>query len=56
MPENSITKPIFSIEGKMSNKDAGKVAVIMAWGKSISIVLGSSAGLIMALTALFKYI
>ncbi|ELW84593.1 hypothetical protein ACINWC743_A0840 [Acinetobacter sp. WC-743] len=27
----------------MSNKDAGKVAIIMAWGKSISLVIASTA-------------
>ncbi|MEN5171485.1 hypothetical protein ABE427_01920 [Acinetobacter higginsii] len=36
----------------MSTKDAGKVAIIMAYGKSISLVLGSLAGVITAITAL----
>lgn len=38
----------------MSEQDTGKVAVIMAWGKSISLVIGSVAGLIVAVTALAK--
>lgn len=46
----------FSIEGTMSEKDAGRVAVIMAWGKSISLVIGSITGGITAITALIKYI
>lgn len=50
--ENSNTKPNISIEGKMSTKDAGKVAIIMAYGKSISLVLASLGGLITAITAL----
>ena len=54
--ENGNTKPGISIEGKMSEKDAGRVAVIMAWGKSISLVVSSIAGAITAITALFKYI
>ena len=36
----------------MSTKDAGKVAIIMAYGKSISLVLASLGGLITAITAL----
>ncbi|WP_279390537.1 hypothetical protein [Acinetobacter junii] len=36
----------------MSTKDAGKVAVIMAYGKSISLVIASLGGLITAITAL----
>lgn len=52
-PNNDInTKPIISIEGKMSTKDAGKVVVIMAYGKSISLVIASLGGLIAAITAL----
>lgn len=39
----------------MSEKDTGRVAIIMAWGKSISLVLGSVAGLITAVAAIFKY-
>lgn len=54
--ENVNTKPGISIEGKMSEQDAGRVAIIMAWGKSISIVIGSIAGAITAITAFFKYI
>lgn len=50
--EDNTTKPNISIEGKMSTKDAGKVAVIMAYGKSISLVLASLGGLITAITAL----
>ncbi|MDQ1207287.1 hypothetical protein QE380_000210 [Acinetobacter baylyi] len=50
--ENSNTKPIISIEGKMSTKDAGKVAIIMAYGKSISLVIASLGGLISAITFL----
>ncbi len=30
--ENTNTKPVISIEGKMSSKDAGRVAIIMAIG------------------------
>ncbi|WP_266097178.1 MULTISPECIES: hypothetical protein [Acinetobacter] len=36
----------------MSTKDAGKVAIILAYGKSISWVLCSLAGVITAVTAL----
>jgi len=54
--ENVNTKPGISIEGTMSEKDAGRVAVIMAWGKSISLVIGSITGGITAITALIKYI
>ncbi|VCY87843.1 hypothetical protein BANRA_01321 [Acinetobacter baumannii] len=48
--ENVSTKPGISIEGKMSEKDAGRAAVIMAWGKAISLVIGSVAGAITAIT------
>lgn len=52
-PNNDVnTKPNISIEGKMSTKDAGKVAVIMAYGKSISLVIASLGGLITAIIAL----
>lgn len=34
----------------MSEQDTGKVAIIMAWGKSISLVIGSLAGLITVFT------
>nr|WP_064194838.1 hypothetical protein [Acinetobacter baumannii] len=54
--ENVSTKPGISIEGKMSEKDAGRAAVIMAWGKAISLVIGSVAGAIIAITTFFKYI
>ena len=54
--ENVSTKPGISIEGKMSEKDAGRAAVIMAWGKAISLVIGSVAGTITAITTFFKYI
>lgn len=47
---NSNTKPDISIEGKMNEQDTGKVAIIMAWGKSISLVIGSLAGLITVFT------
>ena len=50
------TKPDISIEGKMSEQDTGKVAIIMAWGKSISLVVGSLTSAIVAITAFFKYI
>ena len=40
----------------MSEKDIGKVAIIMAWGKSISLVVGSLTGAIVAITALMKWI
>lgn len=40
----------------MSEVDAGKVAIIMAWGKSISLVVSSIAGAITTITAFFKYI
>ena len=50
--ENVSTKPNISLEGKMSTKDAGKVAIILAYGKSISWVLCSLAGVITAVTAL----
>ena len=46
---NSNTKPDISIEGKMNEHDTGKVAIIMAWGKSISLVIGSLAGFITVL-------
>jgi len=49
------TKPNINIEGKMSSKDAGRVAIIMAWGKSISLVLGSVAGCTTAIIGLIKY-
>lgn len=52
MQRNSNIKPNISIEGKMSSKDAGKVAVIMAWGKSISLVIASTGGLIVAIVGL----
>ena len=55
MSDNFNTKPDISIEGKMSEQDTGKVAIIMAWGKSISLVLGSVAGLTTAVAAIFKY-
>ncbi|MDC5470343.1 hypothetical protein Q5X39_15865 [Acinetobacter baumannii] len=54
--ENVSTKPGISIEGKMSEKDAGRAAVIMAWGKAISLVIGSVTGAITAITTFFKYI
>ena len=54
--DNSNTKPDISIEGKMSEQDTGKVAIIMAWGKSISLVVGSLSGAIAAITVFFKYI
>ncbi|OTU22091.1 hypothetical protein CAT62_05835 [Acinetobacter pittii] len=50
--ENSNTKPNISIEGKMSTKDAGKVAIIMAWGKAISLVTASIATLIGSIAVL----
>lgn len=50
------TKPDISIEGKMSEQDTGKVAIIMAWGKSISLVVGSLTSAIVAITALIKWI
>ncbi len=56
MPNNFNSKPNISIEGKMSEQDTGKVAIIMAWGKSISLVIGSLAGAITAIAAFFKYI
>ncbi|EJG18265.1 putative membrane protein [Acinetobacter baumannii CI86] len=40
----------------MSEKDAGRAAVIMAWGKAISLVIGSVAGAMTAITTFFKYI
>ncbi len=46
--------PNISIEGKMNTKDAGRVAVIMAYGKAISLILGSLAGLIVAVVGLIK--
>ncbi|MCZ3070409.1 hypothetical protein NYZ02_17980 [Acinetobacter baumannii] len=54
--ENVSTKPSISIEGKMSEKDVGRAAVIMAWGKAIFLVIGSVAGAITAITTFFKYI
>jgi len=54
--ENVNTKPGISIEGKMSETDAGKVAIIMAWGKSISMVVGSCGGVAAAIISLIKYI
>ena len=56
MSDNFNTKPDISIEGKMSEKDIGKVAIIMVWGKSISLVVGSLTGAIVAITALMKWI
>lgn len=56
MSDNFNTKPDISLEGKMSEKDTGKVAIIMAWGKSISMVVGSLTGAIVAITALMKWI
>lgn len=56
MSDNFNTKPDISIEGKMSEQDTGKVAIIMAWGKSISLVVGSLTGAIVATTALIKWI
>lgn len=53
--ENSNIKPIISIEGKMSAKDAGRAVIIMAWGKSISLVVSSIAGAVAAITACYKY-
>jgi len=53
---NSNTKPDISIEGKMSEKDTGKVAIIMAWGKSISLVVSSLAGAVVAISAVIKLI
>ncbi|WP_159725003.1 hypothetical protein [Acinetobacter proteolyticus] len=50
--ENTNIKPIIRIEGKMSNKDAGKVAIIMAYGKSIALIVASCTGLVTAITAL----
>ncbi|AMX20160.1 hypothetical protein IEC338SC_3045 [Acinetobacter pittii] len=50
--ENINTKPNISIEGKMSTKDAGKVAIIMAWGKAISLVTASTASLIGSIAVL----
>ncbi|MBK4745000.1 hypothetical protein GLGAKIBC_00258 [Acinetobacter baumannii] len=50
--ENINTKPNISIEGKMSTKDAGKVAIIMAWGKAISLVTASAASLIGSIAVL----
>ncbi|CEI54473.1 hypothetical protein [Acinetobacter bereziniae] len=52
--DNSNTKPNISIEGKMSEQDTGKVAIIMAWGKSISLVVGSLAGAMVAISAFIK--
>lgn len=40
----------------MNEQDTGKVAIIMAWGKSISLVVGSLSGAIAAITVFFKYI
>ena len=39
----------------MSEKDAGKVAIIMAWGKSISMVIGSFSGVATFIITLIKY-
>ncbi|HEM7794396.1 TPA: hypothetical protein U2L15_003212 [Acinetobacter nosocomialis] len=50
--EDSNTKPNISIEGKMSTKDAGKVAIIMAWGKAISLVTASVSTLIGSIAVL----
>ncbi|WP_265732921.1 hypothetical protein [Acinetobacter pittii] len=36
----------------MSTKDAGKVAIIMAWGKAISLVTASTASLIGSIAVL----
>lgn len=41
--------------GKMSEKDTGKVAIIMAWGKSISLVIGSLTGVVVTVSALIKW-
>ncbi|WP_266095609.1 hypothetical protein [Acinetobacter bereziniae] len=38
----------------MSEQDTGKVAIIMAWGKSISLVVGSLAGAMVAISAFIK--
>ncbi|MDN5511168.1 MAG: hypothetical protein L0G53_02620 [Acinetobacter sp.] len=56
MPNNFNTKPDISIEGKMSEQDTGKVAIIMALGKSISLVVGSLTSAIVAITALIKWV
>lgn len=53
--ENINIKPGISIEGKMSAKDAGKAAIIMAWGKAISLVISSAAGAATAIIASLKY-
>lgn len=50
--ENGNTKPIISIEGKMSSKDAGRVAIIMAIGKCVALILSSLAGVITAAAVL----
>ncbi len=52
MQENDSSKPTIKLEGKMSTKDAGKVAVIMAWGKAISLVTASLSTLIGAIAVL----
>lgn len=49
---NDNTKPNISIEGKMNTKDAGKVAIIMAYGKTISMVIGSLGTAISAIILL----
>lgn len=50
--ENVNTKPGISIEGKMSEQDAGKVAIIMAIGKSTSLILASLGAVITAVALL----
>lgn len=52
MQENDSSKPTIKLEGKMSTKDAGKVAVIMACGKAISLVTASLSTLIGAIAVL----
>lgn len=49
---NDNIKPNISIEGKMNTKDAGKVAIIMAYGKTISMVIGSLGTAISAIIIL----
>jgi len=52
MQKNDSSKPTIKLEGKMSTKDAGKVAIIMAWGKAISLVTASVATLIGSIAVL----
>lgn len=52
MQKNDSSKPTINLEGKMSTKDAGKVAIIMAWGKAISLVTASLATLIGSIAVL----